>query len=350
MSERWFLAKIYYSLANIENEEDPNGNTILVDFVRPTVRALKQQGWIRWSTFMRFAEQGYHIRFMVYGDEKVLAENVEPTVQRALQKHRAAHPEVSSRPMQLAPLAVRLNQKWGGAKRDYALRPPDANVMGLMYDTGEDEIFESEEAFTNHYNLQSDACERALDLLALEPRFQARKSFVRLLVDDFLRLTDLTELECYYFLTYLRLEWITYFEIADADLEPSYRVYHEREQRYRAYFQRKQTVDDSLAMLPSHLQALYRDWLDSLRQKLPAVIGRDAAGHLTPHGSLRLLTFFHLMHNRLGVGMMQELHMAYVLAQHYRSYLTAAQVAEADAWARMMRTLAPQNSAGAPVR
>jgi hypothetical protein len=349
MSERWFLAKIYYSLASIENEEDPSGNTVLVDLVRPTVRTLKEQGWIRWSTFMRFAEQGYHIRLMLYGHESVLVEKVEPYVQQALQRHRREHPEVSRQPMRLTPLAVRLNQKWGGAKVDFELRPPDDNVMGLMYNTGEDEIFESEEAFTHHYNLQSDACERSLELLLLEPAFQARKSFVRLLVDDFLRLTDLTMLERYYFLTYLRLEWITYFELAEADLAPSYQLYRQREERYRAYFSHKQSVDDSLPMLPPHLRPFYQEWLDSLRQKLPPIIGRNANGHLTPHGSLRLLTFFHLMHNRLGVGMLHELHMAYVLAQHYRSYLTAAQVAEADHWARQMRTLAPQDSAGVPL-
>lgn len=334
MGERWFLTKIYYSLADVENEEDPHGNTILLDFVRPTFAHLKAKGWVRWGIFMRFSEEGYHIRYQVYGDEQVLAEKVAPYLAQALQELRQQHPEVSQQPMQLTPLAVRLNQKWSGAGDLFDLRLPDMHEMGLMYNTGEDEIFESDEAFARHYDLQSDACARALDLLSLKPAYNLRKTVARLLVDDFLRMTDLTSLERYYFLTYLRMEWIDYFELTPTDLAPSYEMYAAREARYQAYFAQKKTPEDSLAMLPSALRPFYKDWLWSLQEKTPPIVGRDSQGHLTPHGSLRLMAFFHLMHNRIGIGMMQELHMAYVLAQHYRAHLTTAEISQADAWAR----------------
>ncbi|MCA9974339.1 MAG: hypothetical protein KC413_01260, partial [Anaerolineales bacterium] len=291
MSERWFLTKIYYSLADVENEEDANGNTILLDFVRPTMAYMKEEGWIRWGIFMRFSEGGYHIRYQVYGDEAVLAEKAAPYLANVLQELRLKHPEVSLHPMQLTPLAVRLNQKWGGVKEGFDLQMPDAHEMGLMYNTGEDEIFESDEAFARHYDLHSDACARALDLLSWKPSYNLRKTVARLLVDDFLRMTDLTSLERYYFLTYLRMEWIDYFELTPADLAPSHTVYETRKARYQAYFTQKEAQDDNLAMLPEPLRPFYRQWLASLRDKVPPVVGRDANGHLTPHGSLRLMAF-----------------------------------------------------------
>lgn len=118
MGDRWFLTKIYYSLADVENEEDSNGNTILLRFVYPSLLGLKEKGWIRWGIFMRFSEEGYHIRYQVYGDEQVLAEKAAPYLTQALEELRLQHPEVSLHPMQLTPLAVRLNQKWGGDSRD----------------------------------------------------------------------------------------------------------------------------------------------------------------------------------------------------------------------------------------
>lgn len=345
MAERWFLTKIYYSLADVENEEDSNGNTILLNFVYPSLLCLKEKGWIRWGIFMRFSEGGYHIRYQVYGDEQVLAENAAPYLMQTLEALRLQHPEVSLYPMQLTPLAVRLNQKWGGARETFDLRLPHEHEMGLMYNTGEEEIFESEEVFARHYELHSDACARVLHLLSLRPTYQLRKTIARLLVDDFLRVTDLSNLERYYFLTYLRMEWIEYFDLTPADLAASQKMYEQRKARYQTYFAQKKCSDDSLLMLQPEMRPFYGEWLASLREKVPPVVGRDAHGQLTPYGSLRLMAFFHLMHNRIGVGMMQELHMAYVLAQHYRSLLTETEISQADLWARQTQAALPGRAA-----
>lgn len=345
MGDRWFLTKIYYSLADVENEEDSNGNTILLRFVYPSLVGLKEKGWIRWGIFMRFSEEGYHIRYQVYGDEQVLAEKAAPYLTQALEELRLQHPEVSLHPMQLTPLAVRLNQKWGGTRETFDLRLPNAHEMGLMYNTGEEEIFESEEIFAHHYDLHSDACARALALLSFKPTYQLRKTIARLLVDDFLRVTDLSNLERYYFLTYLRMEWIEYFDLTPADLAASHNMYEQRKARYQAYFAQKKTPDDSLLMLSPEVRPFYQKWLAALQEKVPPVVGRDANGHLTAYGSLRLMAFFHLMHNRIGVGMMQELHMAYVLAQHYRSLLTETEISQADAWARQTQAALPGRAA-----
>jgi hypothetical protein len=343
MTERWFLTKVFYSLSDLDTELDPHGDTILVEFVRPVLAHLYQQGWIRWGTFMRFSEQGYHIRFLVYGDETTLAEHVQPYVQAALAAHRAEHPEIALNPMSLAPLAVRLNQKWGGPKESFDLHSPSADIMGLMYNTGEDEIFESDAAFASNYDLHSDACNRILEFLAARPSHKLRKTFVRLLMDDILRAADMTNLERYYFLTFLQMQWIDYFDLEPQVFAPYHALYVQMKDRYQQFFSAKRGPEDSLPLLPAPVHAMYLEWVSrtSAYANVPAFMGRDGQGALTPHGSLRLLSLFHLVHNRIGVGLLQEIFLAYILAQHYRTFLTSEEIAAADAWSRSMRTLEP---------
>lgn len=337
MAEFWLLAKIFYSMPNLESSEDPNGDALVLGVARPLIATCLERGWCRWGHYMRFSEQGYHLRLTLYGEEQVLEQLVMPLLEQTVQRHHAALPGPAQSPMRLSPLAQRLNHKWGGPKERFEVYPPGTALMGVARGIDDEGVFESPEAFAAHHRLHTDGARRAIALLEQTASHKQRTAFVRLLLDDFLRLTDLGPLERYCFLNYLKMQWISYFDLGPEVLEPFMHLHAERAERYQAYFARKRGPEDSLPLLPAALRPLYQDWIASLRELLPPVLGRDGRGLLTPYVSLRLLSFFHLTHNRTGVGLVQEVYLAHLLEQHYRSLLEPWQIAEAERWSRALQ-------------
>lgn len=333
MSERWYLVRLYYHMGDLQREEDPTGDHILVNLVRPAMQHVLGQGWARYGWFMRFSQHGYHIQFRMWGDENRLQEQAEPYLRAAATDYCRSSLPSQPAEMELGVLAQRLNYKWGGPKEHITVRQPGAVETGLMYNTGEEEIHESAESFEQTSRFNSDACLRSLDLLAAAPQLKDRKTFVRLLMDDFFRLADLSQRERFYILTFCQLQWIKYFALDEATLAPYHAHYLQMAPRYQQYFAQKRRPEDSLIYLTPTLRPLYQDWIAAWRASIPHIIRRDAQGQLSSYDSLRLLTIFHLTHNRLGIGLLQEMYMAHLLAEHYRTFLTPDEAEEVVYWA-----------------
>lgn len=332
MAEYWLLAKIFYSMPDLESPEDPNGDRLVLKVARPLIAESLAQGWCRWGHYMRFSEQGYHLRLTLYGEEQALEQRVMPRLRQIL----AQAPDTDQPPMRLSPLAERLNHKWGGPKQHFTVYPPGTAFMGVARTIDDAEAFESPAAYAAHHALNTDGAARAMALLEQAPAHRQRTAFVRLLMDDFLRLTDLSALERYCFLNYLKMQWISYFDLGPEELAPYMRLHAERAERYHAFFARKRGPQDSLVLLPEPLRPLYQGWVAALRELLPPAVRRDEHGRLTPYLSLRLLSYFHLTHNRVGVGLIQEVYLAHLLEQYYRSLLEPSQIAEAERWAQAL--------------
>ncbi|MCB0076416.1 MAG: hypothetical protein KDD73_03260 [Anaerolineales bacterium] len=331
MTERWYLAKVFYTMPVGAGEQDPRGDEIVSRCLMPLVTQLRRDGLIRWAVFMRFSEGGYHLRLRLRGDEALLAQVVAPQLERALLAYWAQCPD-EGRPMILAPLALKLNEKWATTPNRPELHQAGTTEMGLMYNTGEEEVFESEEAFEAHYALQDCSCELIMGLLQDGMPLAVRKTLVRLLMDDFFRILDLSDRERFYVLQFCQQQWITYFNIDEETLRPYHALYQRRAARFNTFFARQQSVDERLTLLPNRYWDHYREWLALLKRGAPPLIARDDVGNLTSHSALRLLTFFHLTHNRIGIGLLQEIYGAYILANYYRTRISRRVAEDADYW------------------
>lgn len=59
-------------------------DTLLIDYVQPWIETAKNQAWIDRSFFIRYAEGGYHVRLRMQGQPKQLRQHLQPFLQRAI--------------------------------------------------------------------------------------------------------------------------------------------------------------------------------------------------------------------------------------------------------------------------
>lgn len=342
MSKRWLSARLYYSPLDMHTPGDSQSETILLEFVEPSLRHMREQGWVEWATFIRFAEAGYHVYLTVYGEENVLSGQIDPYIHRGFKQFRAEHPEIMQAPMILSPNAETLNRKWGNPAEPRKLFEPGTIITGILPETVDREGYESREAWTAHHRLHAALCRQTLKLLRLAPSPPLRKQFVRLLMDDFLRLSGLAVTERYGVLRRLQQGWIDYFELTSDLIERIERLYKQKEDRYQEFFRRKQQPEESLALLPAQLQPVYAEWLKILRELGPDIIRRADGGQVTTYDAQRIIGVFHLTHNRLSIKLEDEILTAHILAQYYGSLIEPEKRAEIDA------TLAQRSQPPAP--
>jgi hypothetical protein len=348
MAQRWLSARMYYSPLDVTAPGDPQGETILRDFLQPALAYMREQGWIEWATFMRFSEAGYHIYLTVFGEKDVLTGEVQPYLQREFIQFRQAHPEIMQQPMELSPNAATLNRKWGSPSEPRKLRAPGTVVTALMVEHGDAEGYESEAAWLAHQRLHTALCQHTLELLNLDPAQQFRLQLVRLLMDDFFSLSGLTPPERYTVLRRLRQSWIDYFELTSEVLGRIEGLYQRKEDRYRQFFAHKQRPDDSLDMIPAPLRPVYATWLKTLRELAPAIIQRaDEENRMTVYDAQRVLGVFHLTHNRLSIKLEDEILTAHILAQHYGSLIAPEKRAEMDSNLSRKSQASPSSTAAA---
>ena len=330
MSKRWLSAKIYYSPLDMSAPGDPQSETILLEFVEPALRHIREQGWAEWATFIRFAEGGYHVYLTIYGEKEVLTGNVAAYLRREFEQFRAEHPEIMQSPMILSPNAKTLNRKWGSQTEPRKLLDPGSLLISLLPEVVDQEGYESREAWTAHHRLHTALCRLTPELLRLDPTPQLRNQFVRLLMDDFFRVSGLSNIECYVVLRRLQKGWIDYFELKPDLIEKMERVYRQKEARYQEFFRLKQQPEESLAMLPARLHPVYTEWLKTLRELGPDIIQRDADNQVTSYDAQRIIGIFHLTHNRLSIKLEDEILTAHILAQYYGSLIDPERRASID--------------------
>jgi len=336
MNERWHLTKFYYYV-NVERPGDPVGDHVLANLIRPLVQKLKAQQLIRFANFMRFSEGGSHIRLRIYAeaDQQAL---FEPLIREEIEQYCQTYADLLRGEMRLSPVGEVINRKW--AKRQEELFQPGQFTMSLpqLPTSRLQSLYEDDHMMVADADLHDRACTALLDLLHREPSAELRKSFARLLVLDFFDILGLTTYDVYRVAAFLKEEWITYFEL-EPHMQPYYQNYAQNKPRYLDYLQKRRTPEENYALLPSDLHDSYRRLIDSLRD----VAANNTLLLYEPDGSvsgltlMRLFSFFHLNHNRLGISIFQEIFWAHVMTDIYALQLTEQTVTEAHDWIRMVR-------------
>lgn len=318
----------YYRPASLETRLDPYADTMLLEVVGPAVRHLRERRLIEGWTFMRFSERGYHLRINLFGAAADLRERAVPYLNERLGAYLAAHPEMTPPSNELAPISQVLNRKLGHSLTELA-QPGTIEsqvVVGMSVGPGQDN--ENEAVLHANVALQTAICDRLLEFLALRPDMKTRKTFVRQLLDDALRMTLPAPSERYVFLQRIKAGWIDFFELKPDVLQFYDQLHRKNAAQFAAFFDRKQTIGDSLALLPAATHPAYRSLLGVLEQFAPQIILRTPAGTLTGRDANRMVGVFHLLHNRLSLGIEEEVYLSLILSQYTLSKLGECDMAD----------------------
>ena len=326
MHEKQFMTKVYYAMADMTDPSDRRGNSIIVDLVAPIVRHAFNQEWVHNFAFMRFSDGGYHIRFRLMGDEETLVIHTQPYIRQQVTNYLETHDVGQEQEMQLSSFAVHVNKTWNGKRDEFKVFKPGQAHMGIMYGPGEETAHESAEALRDHQDFTTDVCFRILQLLEMKPDYKTRQTFTRLLLDDFIRLLDMNHNERYYLLNFCEQQWMSYFQVDESSLASYRETYKGRNATYMRYFREKKGPEDSLPYIPKQLRSLYMTWIEAFPHFIPSIVRRDENGYMNQYDALRILALFHLIHNRIGVGLIPELQWAHVLKRYYRTFLTAQEI------------------------
>jgi hypothetical protein len=143
-----------------------------------------------------------------------------------------------------------------------------------------------------------------------------RKTFVRQLIDDALRIALPAPSERYVFLQRIKESWVDFFELKPDVLQFYEQLHHKNAAQFTAFFDRKQTIGDSLALLPPAFHPVYRASVAMLEQRIPRIVLRSPAGKLTMSDANRLVGIYHLLHNRLSLGIEEEVYLSLILSQY----------------------------------
>lgn len=329
MDGAWLLTKLFYAVRRDTGAEDVHGDRLLVELVAPLFREVREVPGVRWMNFMRFSENGYHIRFRFYGDRKILESSLGPRIATRVAELCDTAAEMFTGTQALSGISATLNRK---RSRDGEIRlfEPGFRQTGFLDDSEERALFESEEDRAAYFDFDDAACEKLLEILARRPPFQLRKLLLRQALDDLLRLAGLSAAECYLLVRYTERLWTDYFELGEQHLGPMKQYFEERRERYLAYFGEKKGPEESLRLIPESWREPYVEWMGLLRQTLPPLIRREPDGTWSRYSLLRLFAAFHLWHNRIGLGIVEEVFLAYLLGAYYRTLVSEGEQAEVE--------------------
>ncbi len=317
MTAHWLKARLFFAPKDDQSRVDEHADRLLIDVIAPLLRDLRQREWISGSTWIRFSAEGYHLRLDLLGSEPRLRHDVLPLLQREWAAYTAAHPEIIHSDFRLPELSLKLNQKLG---TDAALYKPGTLLTEIEPEQHIGVVYEDATLLYAHNNLHHQLGLHTIDNLARADSHALRKTLVSLYLDDMLRLTGLTPAERYRFLSAVQDQWINYF-----DLRPQLERYRDRYQkngpRMLQFYQSKRDYHASLSLVPESLHAQYSATIAMLAANIPSIIQRDEHGALTQQTILRLMSVFHLSNNRFGIDLIDEVYLAFVMAQYYATLI-----------------------------
>ncbi len=320
MSMVQLTARLYYSPAQIDQVLDRNADQLLIEAVHPAIEQAYARGWFKYLTFLRFSEQGYHLRLIFFGPAEALRQ-LQDWLQAEWSAYLAQHPQLTDGAMPLSHYASILNRKMGHATATSALQPSGSIVWEWSEKIGIGRDFDHLADFEVYYAFQSAFVFRSLELLRLQPSLAIRKTFVRLLVHDLLQASGLRIDECYKLLQRLQKVWVGYFEL-NQQLLAGYRdLLQQKAPQYRAFYAPTRSLEQRLSALPAAYHGVYRAMLADARRLIPAVVQRTADGTPTLQALTAISGLIHLMHNRLSVPIPDEVYLTLILSDYYAYHM-----------------------------
>jgi len=322
------LVEFFYPVVDSDDGLDVNGDLVIAQLLQPLIAELRASSSIAGYEFMRYSVGGYHLRLKLRGERGPLDDARVNRIAPRLAKFSADQAGALGARMVLGDFSQRL----------YARLEKDASQLNagghyaMSWQRDQDELYEDADVFADYLAFSERQCDFLVDMLALLPGLRARKTLVRLLLADLLAATGLRDDEMYYVILFTHRQWEAYFGVDAAGAAQC------REQslllgpRFHAFLDRRSGPQDSAEALPAAAAARYREAVPALCALAARLVRREAHGGIGNNTALRLLSFVHLGHNRIGLDIAQELLFTRLMSDYYARRLDAGRISESQYW------------------
>lgn len=324
MHQAFLEWRLHYGAAPGEIE---SGDLPLRTRVIPVLAQLRTQALFARCELMRYSLQGYHwrvkLRLAAGGDLDALSAGLEAALRAQGDAEAAPGGELP-----LGGFALRLHERIS--------QQPDAMPSGHQHWLRREEevsLFEDAEVYDD-WTAWADASSRLLMAVkAQRPSLRVERQFWRLYLFELLRGAGLRPVELHYASCFIERQWARFFSVDDAMQDDCRRTADTLAPRLLDFLLSHDRVEEVAASLPPSLARTFAEALPAHRQQLAGQMRRDERGELTNPSALRLGAVIHLVHNRAGLGIDQELVFCRLGQHFWGSQLAADAVSNNERWA-----------------
>lgn len=314
----------YYGAAPGEIE---SGDLPLRTLIAPVLRALRGRDLFARCELMRYSLQGYHwrvkLRLAPGGDLGAL--------QAALTQALVAHASQDAGTRQALPLgdyALRLHERVGQAAEALP-----AGHQQLLQRQDDASLFEDAAVYDDWTDWADASSTLLMQVKAQRPSARMERQFWRLYLFELLRGGGLRPVELHYASCFIERQWSRFFSVESGTRASCRATADTLAPRLLEFLLSSRGVAGTAACLPPGLSGLFEDAVPAHQACLARQMRRDADGHLGNPSALRLGAVIHLIHNRAGLGIDQELVFCRLGQHFWSSQLEADAVTNNERWA-----------------
>jgi hypothetical protein len=325
---RHILVEFFYPIFDNDAGLDICGDLAIVVMLKPLVGELRSRRLVSSYEFMRYSVGGYHLRVKFYGEKERLAKAEFEIIRPALDSFREKYAEVLANPMILGDFSVRLHERLDAS--DAQVHRGGEYVIKSALDVAD--LYEDEEVRQHYLRFGEALCDLIIDMVEDTQDLKIRKTFARILLMDMVDSTGLKPEELHYVLLFIKRQWEKYFLIGQEDIERLRTLSITLAPRFHEFLAARNGVAGSAAALPKSWRQRYIDSVFKLSQAVPDLIRFGPHGVINNNTALRLLSIVHLVHNRLGLDISQEVLFAEIAGGYFERQLNKEELANTQEW------------------
>ncbi len=304
----WNIALVYYRRDRVEALDDEQGDAVIRGFLHPLVESLRRDGLLSYFNWIRYSENGFHIRCRFWAPDAATGEALRARVASSFDAFKQGTPEPFRGEATLSNAARALNEKLPG----YELRRPGTLEMGPVTEAGEGSVYGTWDCYELSQVAHTHLASLCLEAVALGTPYARNLALAQVVGFDLLDSIASTRRDFSDLAAFVCETWRDFFGISAREDAPEVAHVWGRKASFHRWFDRKNTIGESLRLVPPPLHDRYLalfDWLRSAR--LDALRSQPQEMF-----AMQVLALFHQQFNRLGISIKDETAYADLLAQY----------------------------------
>lgn len=304
----WNIALVYYRRDRVEALDDEQGDAVIRGFLHPLVEALRREGLLSYFNWIRYSENGFHIRCRFWASDASIGEALRVRIASSFEAFKQGNPEPFRGEGTLSNAARALNEKLP----EYELRRPGMLEMGPVTEAGEGSVYGTWDSYEFSQVAHTRLACLCLESIALGTPYARNLALAQVVGFDLLDSIASTRRDFSDLAAFVCETWRDFFGISAGEDAPEVRHVWGRKASFHQWFDRKNTIAESLRLVPAPLHGRYValfDWLRSASMD-------ELRSQPSEMFAMQVLALFHQQFNRLGISIKDETAYAHLLAQY----------------------------------
>lgn len=327
-TKAYVLVELFYPVLDSDDGIDVNGDQIVAELLPNLNEAIKKEVAAFDFEFMRYSVDGYHIRIKYRVPSDDLERIKESVLPPLLGSYVEAHSYALSQEMVLGDFPKQLYERLNKDVADIN----SGGVYRLSIVSDDDAVYEDDVLFERYVRFSQANCELLSAGVRDLQSVKLRKILVRFLLAEVLMATRLELEELHYLLLFTKRQWEVYFEVRAEDKVEVDATAQTLADAFHQVLRSPRRIEIVANHFPEAFRSIYKDSISSLRRAIPGLIVRQDSGVMTNNSALRIMSLIHLVHNRMGFDIRQELLFADMMLKYFSCELSASDVEKNEYW------------------